>query len=77
MGSQDRVVLVVASQSIDFSSGSTVHRILTTKAIGSLPSKVLRIGKSLPKGNQGSLIHSIGRGLGTIEKSQKDEMKEK
>jgi len=61
-----------SSHVIDFSSGSTLHLILTTKTAGSIPTKSSFIGKSLPNGNQGSLIHRISRVLGTIE-IQKDQ----
>ena len=62
-----------SSQPSDFSKGSsTIHPILTTKTIGSIPTKVSFLGKSVPKGNQGSLIHRISRVLGTIENPKRE-----
>jgi len=58
-----------SSQSIDFSCGSALHLILTTKTVSSIPIKSSFTGKSIPNRNQGSLIRRIS--LGTIFKPQK------
>jgi len=61
-----------SSQRIDFSSGRTIHPILTTKTLGSIPTKFPFVSESLPNGNQGTLIHSIGRGQGTNGENPKE-----
>jgi len=58
---------VGSSQPSDFSFVSTLHPILTTKTIGSIPIKFPFVSKSLQNGNQGSLIHRISVAR-TIEK---------
>ena len=51
----------------DLSNKSRSQPTLTTQTDGGIPTTSSFIGKAIPKGNQGSLIHSFGRGLGTVK----------
>ena len=66
-----RVKVVVSSQLSDFSRRAS-HPTLPTKTAGSVPNKESFTCKSIPNGTQGSLIHSIGRGLGAGKKKNRE-----
>jgi len=53
-------------QESDFAIWGTSHSILSTKTAAGVPIEGSFTGESIPKGNQGCLVHCIRRDLGTV-----------